>query len=451
MKTFDMDAFSCVVQLFPGLKENKKREIVRLVYEIAKRDNCSPHAVLGGLESAKFPQLKAALLKKRYPQSYGSVSPDSFYLPRLESGQAAVYNPPSGGDFFRPEDFYPERVYIENGAENSALAKRAAALFPESEVLRIEKTKDFLKHTGFTQNGYHNRHKHLFLFNEKYDYIKSCPCTKDAVCCGYNVLNLGFGCPFDCEYCFLQEYQNFPAFALPCNADDFLDRIEPEKMRGGLFDEIRIGSGEFTDSLVFDHITGWSELITERFRKKKGVTFEFKTKSVNIGSFLKMEPSENIVIAWSVNPQPACEHFAASLPERLAAAGELAGKGWRVAFHFDPIILYDGWENGYRAVTDEIFARVPAERIAWLSLGTLRFRPPLKKVIEQRFPGNTILDAEMVLGFDGKLRYPEPARVRAYRALRGFIADAQKRQNALRGPRVYLCMESAEVWKLVGF
>ena len=57
--------------------------------------------------------------------------------------------------------------------------------------------------------------------------------------------------------------------------------------------------------------------------------------------------------------------------------------GW--AFHFDPMIQYPGWQGGYKKLVDTIFERIPKDKIAWLSLGTLRMTPKLKKIIEKSF------------------------------------------------------------------
>jgi spore photoproduct lyase len=64
-----------------------------------------------------------------------------------------------------------------------------------------------------------------------------------------------------------------------------------------------IGSGEFTDSLVLDSLSCYSSQIIDFFRKYPLVSFEFKTKSDNIGNIIKAKPVKNIVISWSINPQ----------------------------------------------------------------------------------------------------------------------------------------------------
>jgi spore photoproduct lyase len=114
-----------------------------------------------------------------------------------------------------------------------------------------------------------------------------------------------------------------------------------------------------------------------------------------------------------------------------------------VGFHFDPIIYYRGWDKDYRRLVQRVFDRIEPEGIAWISLGSLRFSRDLKKIIEDRFPQNRILDEELVLGFDRKLRYPEALRVIIYRNMLEWI---RKRSQTVP---VYLCMESKPLWQAV--
>ena len=81
------------------------------------------------------------------------------------------------------------------------------------------------------------------------------------------------------------------------------------------------------------------------------------------------------------------------------------GAGFRVAFHFDPLIYFPGWEEAYQRTVERLGSAVPSRAIAWISLGGLRLLPPLRQLMLQRFPSSRIAAQEMVLAPDGKLRY----------------------------------------------
>ena len=224
--------------------------------------------------------------------------------------------------------------------------------------------------------------------------------------------------------------------------DEFLAKIDQAHFRTGPFDRPRIGSGEFTDSLVFDDITQYSAQLVPFFRKRPQWQFEFKTKSTNIGGLLQVGGCENVVVSWSVNAAPItekAEHFTPKLTARLQAACEVARAGYRLGFHFDPVVIYEGYRQDYARVVQEMADTLPHDKIAWISVGTLRFSRELKKQIETRFVQNTILDGEFLLDFDGKMRYSAAQRVEVYQFLVPLL------RKTFPQAVVYLCMEDPHI------
>lgn len=420
-----------LAKLLPALGPNKQRELLRLLYEIAKRDGTSPAEILPAEKNLNFERAKKILLQKRYPVNFKTARPNQFYLPKLELNAALEAD-------LTPTPFYPKTIYIETSAKDTPLADRVRRLFPQAE---------FKETDGKTQVGSENFSKRLdtlLIHREKYDFLKPCPCSCGSAGCGYNLINLGFGCRFECEYCFLQQYQNLHAVLWPANIEEFLAKIDNGRFRSGPFDRPRIGSGEFTDSLVFDDITHYSAQLVPFFRARPHLQFEFKTKSINIGGLLQAGGRENVVVSWSVNAAPItehAEHFTPDLPSRLKAACEVARAGYRIGFHFDPVIIYPGYQTDYARTVDQMASTLPHDKIAWISVGTLRFSRELKKQIETRFPANTILDGEFLLDFDGKMRYSAAQRLEAYQFLIPLL------RKTFPKAVVYLCMEDPSVAK----
>ena len=415
--------------VLPELGINKQRELSRLVYEINKRDGLPLSDILPAEKNLTFERAKKILLKKRYPFSFDSAPKNAFYLPKLE------FDATQKADL-QDRPFSPKDIYIEGSVKESALACRAREMFPQARF----HTWDGKKKVGSA--NFSRRTDTLLIHQEKYDFLKPCPCSEGNAGCGYNLINLGFGCRFECEYCFLQQYQNLHAVLLPANVQDFLDKIDKAQFRKGPFDRVRIGSGEFTDSLVFDELTRYSHDLVPFFKKRPHLQFEFKTKSTCIEGLLKEGGTENVVVSWSVNaPQfiEQVEHFTPSLTQRLEAAKQVARAGYRLGFHFDPVVPFEGWKEAYLSAAEQIAASVPQEKVAWISVGLLRFSRELKKVVENRFPENWILDGEFLLEFDGKMRYSEKMRQEAYEF---FVPHLQK---LFPQTMVYVCMEKPHI------
>lgn len=415
-------------QNYAGFGVNKQREVIRLLYEIAKREHCDFREVLSAapVPPRSFPHLKNYLLKRRYPNLDSQERRSLSRVPALKIDSSLR------AGFRKNRDIVPQCFYVEESVLETPLARRLQDLYPQARWSVIASYKEFIKHTKYDPRTFNRRLEEFFIVRENFDFFSACPCSNKSVACGYHVMNLGFGCAFECAYCYLQAYTNAPGIVLPANIEDFFKQFETYKQ------DIRLGSGQFTDSLVFDHLTGYSPRIIDFFRKHPKSTFEFKTKTDNIGLILKTKPAENILISWSLNPQTiidTVEFDTASLEERLKAARECVRAGYRVAFHFDPIIYYEGWERDYERTVQQVFDFVDGRHIDGFSLGGLRMPNRLKQTIENRFPENAVLDGELIPGYDGKLRYSPRVREEIYSKMREWI---RRRGGDIY---VYLCME----------
>ncbi len=283
------------------------------------------------------------------------------------------------------------------------------------------------------------------IIAKKSSFIKKCPCTPKYASCNYYVLNLGIGCTFNCTYCFLHHYMNSP-FVIYSNTDKIADEVKelcarhPQKT-------IRLGSGEFVDSLGFDALTGLNKSLIPQISKIKNLLFEVKTKSADVAPLLDLEHNGRVVVSFSVNTPKIIESeeaLASKLNERIEAAAKCQAAGYKIGFHFDPLIYHDGWREGYRQVVDDIFKVIEPKNIAWISLGALRFNASLKPIIQKKFPASNIVYAEMVPGLDAKLRYFIAIRKELFKALTSYIRAYSPQVW------VYLCMESKELAKEVG-
>ncbi len=424
---------------FSYWSENKRKEITRLLYEISKREKIPFIEIIENLKGKKFSYIKKKLLNRRYPYSSNIEKNPQFYIPKLEIKNKNKTIIVSGSN-----EFYPHKICIEENVSDSYIASRVRNLFPDVQIEIIASMKNFLKDKNYIIEDYNKRGEILFITKEKFDFYKACPCTSLAIGCGYNILNLGFGCIYECVYCFLQGYQNFKGIIIPANIEDFFSQIDLRPQKNKFFNLKRIGSGEFTDSLIFDEITEYSKFIINFFRKYPELFFEFKTKSNKIKNILNTERAKNIVVSWSLNPQKMIdenEFYTASLEERLISALACVNAGYNTAFHFDPIIYYNNWESDYSNVINYIFDKLPEKSVLWISLGTFRFKSSLKRIIENRFPENKILDEELLIGYDEKLRYPENLRITIYKKMIDWIRKRSK--NTI----IYICMENKNVWE----
>jgi len=276
----------------------------------------------------------------------------------------------------------------------------------------------------------------LFITTAKGETVTRCPGSKGHVCCNYLTVDLYLGCMLNCSYCIMQGYLNFAPITVYVNTDDILKKIIGiHRQNPGV--PIRIGSGEVGDSLVLDPLFRLSQDFITGLAGCKDVFFELKTKTHFIDHLLELEPKGNAVIGFSLNPEQIIaseENRASSLDERLAAAGKAVQAGYLVSFHFDPIILIKDWERLYRDTVLRLSA-FNTRKIAWISLGTMRYTRILREQMEER----DYLYDEFVPCRDGKYRYLWPVRSRVYMLMKEWIMGIG------RIP-LYMCMESTGIW-----
>ena len=286
----------------------------------------------------------------------------------------------------------------------------------------------------------------LYLTRNNGAFLKDCPGTRDYLCCGYKILHVGTFCSMDCSYCILQAYFHPPVLQFFVNHHDLFRELE-DIFTGNRI--CRVGTGEFTDSLLWEAWTDLSRLLVPRFAEQHRAVLELKTKTTAIHALKGLHHNRKTVVSWSLNTGRVIgreERYTASLGARLQAAAKCQSWDFPLGFHFDPLIIYPGCEQDYRQVIEQIFLHVSANNIVWISLGTLRFMPDLKTIIQHRFPDSKIVYGEFIRGLDGKMRYFKPLRIALYRKMVTWIKEFAP------DVRIYFCMEDDEVWqKSLGF
>ncbi len=342
--------------------------------------------------------------------------------------------------------YQPEIIYIEEGARDYELTRRVLATFPQvpvREVPPLAEVMDELRQSSADVFGAGKNRLHLSRF--KGSFLKKCPgISPGMVCCNYYVVNLIKNCVYDCSYCFLQDFlQNNPMLTAFVNLEDLLAELDAmfSQNPGHTF---RVGTGELTDSLALDDFLPYSETLIPFFNGRSNAVLELKTKSDRVENLLHQDDPSNIIISWSLNPPEIAEREEKGAPgveQRLQAARRCADKGYRIGFHFDPVILFPGWEQAYAGLVDALFQHVRPESIEWISLGGFRYRPSLKKIIKDRHEGTQLFTQEQLPGEDGKFRYLRPLRKHAFETLRRMVKDRARDLN------VYLCMETKEIWE----
>ena len=339
-------------------------------------------------------------------------------------------------------------MLVHHAAKSDEFARRIMGRWKHGPIEEIDDPQAVVNKVNASRDPHTEGKRYLLLQKFPSRFIKPCQgITETALCCNYHIINFSQNCNLECTYCILQSYLNNPLLVQFTNIDDLMHEIDLMTRRspGKAF---RIGTGELTDSLAMDPLTGLSSYLAEVFRYQPQCALELKTKTNHVDNLLAMDdPPKNLILAWSLNALEVStreELKTATIEERLEAARKVQEKGFQVAFHFDPMVHHPGWEENYRSLVKRLFDVVdPEKRIAWISIGSFRFPREMKDTIRKRFPNSKITTGEFVPGMDGKMRYFMPLRVEMYQKMIGWLDEASPNLTK------YLCMESPDVWRQV--
>ncbi|HOJ50489.1 MAG TPA: radical SAM protein [Spirochaetota bacterium] len=320
-----------------------------------------------------------------------------------------------------------DTVFIDPTVRNESFIKK---------FLNNFKGKIF--YSDYVPSNY-NLKKTIFLTEKKGGFLKECPCSPSVISCSYHNINIVEGCTLNCNYCAIDAYLDFPAIKVYTNLDDFEKEVDYYLSTKKF---IRIGTGELTDSLLWENFFNYAEYLINIFSRYDAV-LEFKTKTTNIKYFLENKPYRNIIVSWSLNTQRMIENEEkgnTTLKERLDSIIRLSEKGYKIGVHFDPLYYYDGCFEEYEEIISSLFPIIK-NNIGWVSVGMIRFNP---KLLEHLYNRKTSITSMEILPsfYDGKLRFFYPLRLKLFKHI---IDNLKKYTN-----KIYLCMEPYFVWEEVG-
>jgi spore photoproduct lyase len=341
-----------------------------------------------------------------------------------------------------------DAIHIEDGVRASPLARRVISAFRAGVAIDyVADGREAARAMANVTDSFGMGKHQMTILRRRSPFLMACPAgSSEFACCGYLVLTLASNCPMDCGYCFLQEYladnPGFQVYANYFEAFDELERLRRKAPPRGF----RVGTGELADSLAFDSITGISRDLVEYFSGRDDLTLELKTKTDEIENLLAIDPKGRTLVSWTLSPDRvfrSTEHRTAAPAKRIEAARRVLEAGYRVAFHLDPIIAYEGAERDYLELIGNLFDAIAPARIAFISMGGLRMTPALRTAARRRFPEDPMLVGEEVLAPDGRYRTFMPLRLKLFAALSERIKRADAKLQT------YLCMESPSVHRRV--
>ena len=266
-----------------------------------------------------------------------------------------------------------ENIYVEDSISSNNNVK---------EIIKKTKAKNIIKCQSYKE--VFNLKKQNFVLQKKNPSMILAQKKKNLVLKTPAKFNIGsknnyyfshmLNCIFDCEYCFLQGMYRSANYVVFTNYNSFKNEIKKisELHRN---EAVHFFSGYDCDSLALENITNFAKVFIPYFKKIKNAYLELRTKSTNIKNILSLEPSDNIILAWSLSPNEISKNYenkTPSLKKKLEVIKKMQELGWKIGLRFDPLIYHNDFNKIYGDFFKTIFCELCSDKIHSITLGTLR-------------------------------------------------------------------------------
>jgi len=264
-----------------------------------------------------------------------------------------------------------------------------------------------------------------------------------VICPHFFALAHANGCPYSCDYCYLQltlRYVKKPTVFsnrdnLLRDVGKFLTREKPSVL----------SAGELSDALAFDHVTNLTRDLVPLFAAQYRHKLLLLTKSANVGNLLALDDHRNTIASFTLNaPEDSArfEHGAPGPLERIEAAAKCQAAGYEVRLRIDPVIPIDGWKQHYGQLIEEIQRQLDITGMRF-TLGSIRYFRSLPHLARSRGRDTTVFEfASSCEGDDKRMRMAPERRVEIYAWFREQIPAAAS---------VTLCKETKGLWQELGW
>ncbi|ARK31415.1 spore photoproduct lyase [Halalkalibacter krulwichiae] len=284
--------------------------------------------------------------------------------------------------------FTPQLVYIEPRALDYPLGRQLKEKF-EEEGVEIRETTSHNQVRNIPGNNdlqqYRNAKSTLVIGVRKtLKFDTSKPSAEYA-------LPLATGCMGHCHYCYLQTtLGNKPYIRTYVNLDEIFEATD--KYIEERSPEItRFEAACTSDVVGLDHLTHSLKKTIEHIGQTDLGRLRFVTKYHHVDHLLDAKHNGNTRFRFSVNSDYVIKQFepgTSSFLERIEAAGKVAKADYPLGFIVAPLILHDGWKEGYHELFERLEAILPpyAKKDLTFELIQHRFTKTAKNIIQKRYP-----------------------------------------------------------------
>lgn len=264
------------------------------------------------------------------------------------------------------------------------LAQEIIEKFPHAKTVTITHYKDVFCRSK--QNYYLQKQSpNLILAKKRNNLIyEGAPVCQSFGNKHFYYTSCVMNCIYDCEYCYLQGMYPSANLVIFLNIEDvFLEVLELLKKH-----PVYLCVSYDTDLLALEGILSFVRRWINFAKSQPDLTIEIRTKSANFTAIKDLQPTDNVILAWTLSPklvQANYEHHTPSLNTRLQSILDAITSGYHVRLCFDPLIYVKEFQAVYERFISYVFQRIPYNQLFDVSIGVFRVSNDyLKRMRKQR-------------------------------------------------------------------
>jgi len=207
-----------------------------------------------------------------------------------------------------------DTIYIEREIAEHPRAEQILSRYPKAERIKLE-------HYGEVFNAakqnfrLQKNNPSLILAAKQGKRVLPAPSQYETGGGEHYYFSHMLNCIYDCRYCFLQGMLRSANYLLFVNYDDFLQDIsELAKQHQNDEKPAWFFSGYDCDSLAYEPVTRFAAHFVPAFAQFSNAVLELRTKSTQIRTLLNIEPQDNVVVAYSLSPEPVAKSVELGAP-----------------------------------------------------------------------------------------------------------------------------------------
>ena len=267
-------------------------------------------------------------------------------------------------------------IYLEKDAIGYPLSELALSKFSGSTIVNIDHYKDLFNRKG---HNFQLQKKSMKLILA----IKREPLLYDgsSMIQDYMTPNVYYNTPilnclYNCDYCFLQGMYSSANIVVYVNQIDMQEAVKNEIVKRPHKDQpLMLSISYNTDLMAFENILPITKDWIQFAKLNLDLNLEIRTKSAFYHSIKNVEPSDQILLAWTLSPDKVVKKYelnTPSLSKRISAIKSAIDDGWKVRLCFDPILYYDNWETDYLELFNKVKSSLNLEKVLDITVGVFR-------------------------------------------------------------------------------